>query len=467
MLRDHDIKQVLFYIHPDYIPSEIRVKKPPFEITMEGYAEFKVEADIVLKTGKILRQGRMLDFKRPLSWTNFASQKKPKAKKQVKIGPGGLTLPDGSKLPEGSKPKETKSPFEFFLMDFKKTPAAKEIPQGEGTEKGERMKKVRQLARTKWEAMPSDEKEPFETKAREARAAAVVALGTGVAKKPSQPKKPKVPAKPVKPAPRLTIGNRHKPVKGSKPNQWTVFIRNKDGKKDDRQDFGIDRVIFYLHQDFAPDNVVTVTKPPWEVTRESGHGEEFQVCADVTMKEKAGGGTFRQFYDLRFKQKLSIQPFKQPKGAVFDDEPAKIKPGGGKGTGSGKKAASTGTKGSPPVKGEAKKRKRDEEAAAGSKPAKGGSAKKGKAKASSPKEMGAPPKKKGRPPKAKNAAAGSASAAPLPAAEPKVGRSGRASVPREIFEPGGNPNVLSEEAKKVLSPDKSVGSAELSQTAAP
>jgi len=458
--KDHEIKQVMFYIHPDYIPSEILVKKPPFEITMEGYAEFKVEADIVLKTGKILRQGRMLDFKRPLSWTNFASQKKPKAKKKILSGPAGPLLP-GGKLPDGSK-VSFKSPFECFLPDFKKSDAAKEATHGDGMEKGERMKLARQLARAKWESLTAEERAPYETKSQEARAAAIVSAaskggesGAAAAKAvaPPKPKKPKAPAKPVKPAPRLTIGNRHKPVKGPKPNQWTVLIRNKDGKKDDRQDFGIDRVVFYLHQDFAPDNVVTVTSPPWEVTRESGDGEEFQVCADVTMKEKAGGGTFRQFYDLRFKQKLTIQPFKQPKGAVFDDEPAaKIKPGGGGGV--SKKAANGGNKkGSPSPKtpaGDAKKRKREDDASSpgGSKPAKA-SAKKGKAPKADAAAGGQAPKKpavkRGRPPKAK------AEKPPTPAPEPKVGRSGRASVPAAVFEPGGNPNVLSDFAKKKLS----------------
>jgi len=41
------IRQVKFWIHQDYTPSEVVIKKPPFEVSRDGYGAFEVRASLV------------------------------------------------------------------------------------------------------------------------------------------------------------------------------------------------------------------------------------------------------------------------------------------------------------------------------------------------------------------------------------------------------------------------------------
>jgi len=56
------VKQVIFYLHPDFSPSEVTLKEPPFQITRVGYAPFEIEVGIVLEDGKVLREAWVLVF---------------------------------------------------------------------------------------------------------------------------------------------------------------------------------------------------------------------------------------------------------------------------------------------------------------------------------------------------------------------------------------------------------------------
>jgi hypothetical protein len=77
----------------------------------------------------------------------------------------------GEKKP---RPAQTKSAFELFFADFKKGPQDLPPPEGGDELKGEDKKKaLRVAAKAKWEAMPVEEREPFEALAKEARDRAI------------------------------------------------------------------------------------------------------------------------------------------------------------------------------------------------------------------------------------------------------------------------------------------------------
>jgi len=118
----------------------------------------------------------------PEDWTAKPKKKRPKVKKAIdkkaaKGAKGKNGKANAKPAPNGTSSAGRASAFELFLPEFKKTDAARECKDpatGEAflpTQKAERVKVVRALARSKWDVMSPEEKAPYETKSKEAREA--------------------------------------------------------------------------------------------------------------------------------------------------------------------------------------------------------------------------------------------------------------------------------------------------------
>ena len=70
--NDPGIAEATFHIHQDYNPCLVSIKKPPFELTRDGYGIFDVAVDIRMKDGRrVTGKQRDLNFDKAVSWETF------------------------------------------------------------------------------------------------------------------------------------------------------------------------------------------------------------------------------------------------------------------------------------------------------------------------------------------------------------------------------------------------------------
>merc|ERR1712091_345900 len=65
------IKEVKFFLHPDFEPPVVVVTKPPYEVTRTGHATFAVEAEITLIDGSVVAAEHELIFDKSLSFESI------------------------------------------------------------------------------------------------------------------------------------------------------------------------------------------------------------------------------------------------------------------------------------------------------------------------------------------------------------------------------------------------------------
>ena len=192
-----EIKEVTFYIHQDYTPSEIVVTEPPFEITRTGYGIFEIAVDIKMIDGVVSKHKHDLNFDQDITFDTICISRERKKSKTT------TALP----------------------------------------------KKVASFA----------------------------------------------------PVP-IVFGNTHKKVSGDMPHQWTLFVRGADGKKNTKRHFGVEKVTFFIHQDYDPSEI-TIEKPPFELEPKVGYAT-FDVAAEITFKN---GKKIKQARDLNFDKAVSFE----------------------------------------------------------------------------------------------------------------------------------------------------------------
>eukprot|EP00657_Telonema_sp_P-1_P000034 TRINITY_DN1003_c0_g1_i2.p1 TRINITY_DN1003_c0_g1~~TRINITY_DN1003_c0_g1_i2.p1 ORF type:complete len:167 (+),score=7.48 TRINITY_DN1003_c0_g1_i2:179-679(+) len=99
----------------------------------------------------------------------------------------------------------------------------------------------------------------------------------------------------------ITIGNAYKSVtNGEKPHKWTMFVRGPDPTVRNAHDLGIEKVVFKLHPDYSPSEII-VSKSPFEVTR-YGWG-----TFDVNLEIFPSGGSKKVVkHALKFDDSISV-----------------------------------------------------------------------------------------------------------------------------------------------------------------
>jgi len=108
---DLAIKEVEFFIHQDYEPSEITVKKPPFQVTRSGYAIFDTEVRIALKDGTEIRKHWDLNFDEALTFEQIDMTTAAKPQKATpRSKPKARSTPTADKSKNKGKGKKKGKP---------------------------------------------------------------------------------------------------------------------------------------------------------------------------------------------------------------------------------------------------------------------------------------------------------------------------------------------------------------------
>jgi len=193
-------------------PKKLK-SKSPYEVYLVQYRKEYRQREAVKKAGYDEKEMRQ---EAKITWDLLAAEEKTAVIARISTGStisdpkegeaeeGGSDEPPAA-APQPAKkpaPKQTRSAFEYFMLDFKQSEAAKE-GLTEAMEKGEKSKVVRALGRAKWDTLGATEKAPFEATSKEARQAAIIERDESLKPKPVEIKpKPTKAAKPRGPVKR-------------------------------------------------------------------------------------------------------------------------------------------------------------------------------------------------------------------------------------------------------------------------